>query len=333
MPESFDSMLEELAEAAIRATAPPGVEAARRRARERTVQRRAALSVLVLVLIGGSGGAWAAAREHAEATRAVSAAGAASASARPSAGRTPSSGPSTVGPPGAGVYTFANGAELSIWKTDPLSDGYLLIFSDGLVALSAPGDFPLCYGRLKSSGADTTALSAAVPLAIQPLVDVACDDFGVTSGLSVAPVKQGAGVQVAVPAVGGKPGYTRVYARQDSYPGPYSISSPMVYLPTGTWKSADKNDRTLVIGADGSIGFTAYATAGKQYTGVGAVDAVYPSGARALIDCGTPVAKSRGSVPDQAAPCGVLLIEQDQQTSDEITVYGSYGPETFIRTS
>jgi hypothetical protein len=139
-------------------------------------------------------------------------------------------------------------------------------------------------------------------------------------------VKDGSLLQVGVPAKGGGAGYTQMYTRQQDLSVEGGVpTAPMTQIPYGTWKSADGNDRTLVIGTDGSVSFTAYANTAKEYTGTGSIDADFPTGARAAIDCATGTAK--------ATPCGVFLIEQNTQTADEIVVYGSYGPETFIRTS
>lgn len=323
MPESFDSMLEELAEAAASATVPPGLEAVRRRARERVVQRRMAVSALVLTLIGGSGGAWAAVSRHPSTSETVGPMGASSAAARPS----PSiSASGTAASPGLNLtYAAGSSAEPSIWRTSSMQGGYLIVFGDGVVALSAPGSFPLCYGRLLGVGSASAAVVAGAPTAKQPLGDVACDDFGVTSGLSISPVKNGTVLAVGVPVSGASGGYTQVYIQQQGLSTESGgTSSPMMQIPSGTWKSMDGNNRTLVIGADGSVSFTAYVNTGKQYTGIGTIDAQFPAGARAVIECAGGLIKG--------APCGVFLIAQDPQAYDGIVVYGSYGPETFIRT-
>jgi hypothetical protein len=323
MPESFDSMLEELAEAAASATVPPGLEAVRRRAGERVVHRRMAVSALVLTLIGGSGGAWAAVSRHSSTNDAVAPMGASTAAARPSqsigaSSLTTSSIPSVA-------YAFGSGTEPSIWKTSAVQDGYLIVFGDGVVALSTAGSFPLCYGRLLGVGSASAVVTAGVPAAKQPLGDVACDDFGVTSGLSIAAVKNGTVLEVGVPVKGASTAYTQTYLQQQGlYTESGAASSPRMQIPSGTWKSTDGNNRTLVIGADGSVSFTAYVNTGKQYTGIGTIDAQFPTGARAVIDC------ANGAT--NGAPCGVFLILQDPQAYDGIVVYGSYGPETFIRT-
>jgi len=154
---------------------------------------------------------------------------------------------------------------------------------------------------------------------------VACDDFGTTSGLSISPLKSGAVLQVGVPANGASAAYTRTYIPQQDLSTEGGVTnSPMTQIPSGTWKSLDANNRTIVIGADGSVSFTANVNAGKQYTGIGTIDSMFPTGARAVIDC------ANGTT--NGAPCGVFLIEQNTQAADELVVYGSYGPETFIRT-
>lgn len=56
MPESFDTLLSEIAETAGSAVHPTGSVAARRRGHQRAVRRRVAASVLSVVLLGGAGG-------------------------------------------------------------------------------------------------------------------------------------------------------------------------------------------------------------------------------------------------------------------------------------
>ncbi|MBR7825460.1 hypothetical protein KDK95_04025 [Actinospica sp. MGRD01-02] len=326
MPESFGSMLEELADAAASAVALPGTDAIRRRARERVVHRRMAASALVLVLIGGTGGAWAAVNHHtrtdATAARPMDGASAAPVPAGSPASAAPSASTSTSG----GAYAFTSSDDMSIWKTGLAQDGYLMVFSDGVVALSTAGSFPLCYGRLlaaDSAAAATPAVLAGVPTSKDLLTDVTCDNFGVTSGLSVAVASKGTELVVTVPSNKSSGAYLETYARQSLFA--YGATFPAMFqIPSGTWKSMDGENRTLVVGADGSVSFTAYVNAGKQYTGTGAIDMEYPTGIRAEIYCANGGAKT--------APCGVFLIEQNPQTSDELTVYGSYGPETFVRT-
>jgi hypothetical protein len=322
MPESFDSMLEELADAAATATVPPGLDEVRRRARERVVHRRMAVSALVLVLIGGSGGVWAAANHHTSTNATVGPLGATTTAAIPSPPR--SSGAASPSPyASSGDYAFTGGTELTVWKTTPMPDGYLLVFSDGVVALSTVDSFPLCYGQVKTFATAPAAVVSGVPTMKESLVNVACDDFGTTSGLSIDPLLSGKELQLAVPANGGGASTVQIYGRETVFG-----TSPLAYTampPTlsGTWRSADGNNRTLVVGSDGSVSFTA-TTAGKEYTGTGMLDTQYATGARAVISCAT----GNGN----GTPCGVLLIEQNPKTSDAISVYGSYGPEPFIRT-
>jgi hypothetical protein len=59
MPESFDTMLAELADVAAAAIVPPSLAEVRRRARQRMLRRRVAASALALALVGVAGGAWA----------------------------------------------------------------------------------------------------------------------------------------------------------------------------------------------------------------------------------------------------------------------------------
>ncbi|HWG25137.1 hypothetical protein [Actinospica sp.] len=343
MPESFDTMLAELADVAAEAIVPPSLAEVRRRARQRMLRRRVAASALALALVGVAGGAWAVAyhRFHTDDTLA------------PMTGQTTASSglvggsPSPVGAsgtssasPSVGAAAFTGGSDAVVWQAGSAADGYLMIFSDGMVALSATDVFPLCYGRLGTviAQADSTASptvgaftdtsstgssSAGVTVSGQPLTDVACSSFGTGVAITAAPLANG---YVSLTMSGNSTVAGETLTRVSEIQGTATnavMDTMTMKLLSGTWISADANKRTLVVGGNGSISFSAYATAGKPYTGSGMIDTAYPSGARAVFDC--PSGSKKGS------PCEVLLIEQTAKSADQIIVYGSYGAEAFIR--
>jgi hypothetical protein len=348
MPESFDTMLAELADAAAETIVPPGLAEVRRRARERTLHRRITASAIALTLIGVVGGGWALAQHRFDhddtiapvAGQSTSSAASSSASSAEGARGTPSA--SSDG----GVYAFTGGSDVVVWKSGTAQDNYLMIFSDGTVALSTAGSFPLCYGRLGAlttsvspasgpsvSAAETASVGSAVPPARQPLADVSCDNFGTNSGITAVPAGDGTTVWLTLSGAtnAASETFTRVTGLDTGGATRGVVDGATLKLLAGTWVSADANKRVLQIGGDGVVSFVAYANVSKQYTGSGKIDTAYPNGARAVFDCagtgGSAVSKAKGIV----TPCEVLLIQETAKSLDEITVYGSYGPEVFIR--
>ncbi|HTJ72224.1 MAG TPA: hypothetical protein VL551_32085 [Actinospica sp.] len=327
MPESFDTMLAELAEAAADATVPPGLAEVRRRARQRTLTRRMTASAFALMLVGLTGGAWAVAEHRSARTEAVAPMAGPSAASAARGPRATASEPggifgAPIASPSQEISAFTNGSDAVVWKTAAAKDGYLMVFSDGTVALSSMGSFPLCYARLAAT-AESMSPATVVSASAQPLADVACDDFGTNAGVFAAPVSNGTEVLVSTPTSGEGAVYT--YSRVASFSSTQAVSAvartALLKQLTGTWISADSEKRSLAIGVDGSIQYTAYVTGGKPSVGIGTIDTNYPTGARAVFDCAN----------GDRTPCQVLLIELAQQSADQITVYGSYGPESFIR--
>ena len=150
MPESFDTMLAELADVAAEAIVPPGLAEVRRRARERTLRRRMTASAIALTLISVVGGGWAVAQHRFDNDDTIApVAGQSTSSSAPSpapaaAGARATPSASAVG----GVYAFTGGSDVVVWKSGAAQDNYLMIFSDGTVALSTAGSFPLLAGCL-----------------------------------------------------------------------------------------------------------------------------------------------------------------------------------------
>jgi hypothetical protein len=371
MPESFDTMLAELADVAAEAIVPPGLAEVRRRARERTLRRRMTASAIALTLISVVGGGWAVAQHHFDKDDTIApVAGQNTSSSAPSSA--PSAAEARAMPSASavgGAYAFTGGSDVVVWKSGAAQDNYLMIFSDGTVALSTAGSFPLCYGRLAASttsilpvtiasvpvagtASASAALKAAGALAGQQFADVACDNFGTKSGITAAPAGDGNTVWLTV---SGSTDTAETFSRVAALDGGGAtggvLTAARLKELAGTWTSADANKRVLQIGADGLISFIAYANAGKPYSGNGRIDTAYPTGARAVFGCagdaaastgggavsggatvtGTSGGTTAGGSSGGATPCEVLLIQQSSQSFDQITVYGSYGPEAFIR--
>lgn len=310
MPESFDSMLAELADVAAAATVPPGIAEIRRRARQRTTQRRLTASALAFALVGVAGGAWAFTSHHYGTNSSVAPMSGSSATSAPSSSA-PAATPAASG--ASGAYEFSYGADVSLWKTVAQGDGYLMVFSDGVVAMSTAKNFPLCYGQLGS--ASSASPSSVVIKSSQTLVDVSCDSVGLTGRLSLAPGPSGDELLFTEPASSFSGGYTQTYSRQ-----PFGDGATLASVPSGKWMAVDGTNRTLVVATDGSISYTEYRNGGKPYTGAGLIDAYYGSAVRAVINC-----SSGGAV----SPCGVLLLEPSPKPG-EIVVFSSYGAETFM---
>ena len=171
MPESFDSMLAEMADAAAAGLAPPDPAAVRRRARQRTLRRRSTVSALVLALLCGSGAGYAVLHQRTGRTEDVVgapvpsagsggaspgptlAAAAASASAAAAAAASPS------GSGGSGGQAYS--AIAGVWSAEPNQDTYVLVFPDGVVGLSQSDALTLCAGRIGTTLSASPTVTAA----------------------------------------------------------------------------------------------------------------------------------------------------------------------------
>jgi hypothetical protein len=342
MPENFDTMLAELADAVAEASTPPGLEQVRRRARQRELHRRMSVSVVALALIGAVGGGWIVAHHRYDPTDTVaplSGQTSSSWSSTPRTGATPVPNGVRTAPSAssrAGAYAFTGGAEAVVWSVGGvISDNYLIVFSDGTVALSSAGYPALCYGRLGAAGTASTAAAtstsnsasitdaglSAVPG--QPIVDVACDNFGSTTGLTAQPLANGTVVALSVPGSTAAAGETFTQLSAFGKSGaPGSLPESMLLkLLAGVWISADGSEQTLIVGIDGSVSYRAFTGTATPYAESGRIDAKYSTGARAVLGCKSGVVSA----------CQVLLIEGVSPSADDITVYGSNGPVPFVR--
>jgi hypothetical protein len=163
MPESFDSLLAEMADAATAGLGAPDPAAARSRARQRTLRRRTTASALVLALLCASGTGYAVLDHHAGRTDDVHAldvpgpsAGSGGASPTPTQGGGTGAASPTPFIGGSGSGASAYSAIAGVWQATAQGASYLMVFPDGLVGLSSLGGFPLCTARLGETGATSS---------------------------------------------------------------------------------------------------------------------------------------------------------------------------------
>lgn len=314
MPESFDGMLAELAEAAAALTPLPDVATVRRRAQERNVHRRMAVSALALVLLGTCGGTLVAVsgqfRPRAEVS-AVAPGGTAkvSSSAIPPDPAVEDASPT----PDAAALAAANpySAVAGIWQ--PIKDGrYLVVFPDGEIGMGEAGAWQLCDGRLavgEFGGFDVDEL--------------ACGDYG-TTGLTLQTTKQGKELSLGVPARSGAAAYTVSYQRMGAGPAMAADQALLAEL-VGDWSSLSKDKRSVMVGGDGAVSLVGLSSSGGAVESAGTITGYFTDGVRVEIPCGVkPGAQPTG------AECGV--VELQQVGVKQIAVVGSYGSEAFVLT-
>jgi hypothetical protein len=217
VPESFDGMLEELADAAAAGVALPDVADVRRRARQRTVHRRMTASALAFALLCVSGVAGAAIDGRLRPPGKVSAASAPGVSVAPlgtgSAAGTPTSTPSAS----AGAGSSYAAAYAGVWAGKP-PDSYLVVFPDGVMGLSQGGGFPLCYGQ-------ALATSSASPTA-NPAEDSAANSAASAAGAKTGTILGGS-------AAGSLPSSTATAPTVDSTSGADTITSKLPFREVG----------------------------------------------------------------------------------------------------
>jgi hypothetical protein len=213
VPESFDGMLEELADAAAAGITMPDLAEVRRRARQRTVHRRLTASGLAFALLCVSGVAGVAIDVRLRPPGKISAVSAPGATAAPlgtgSAPGTPTPTPTPKPTPSAsaGADSPYAAAYAGVWDGKP--DSYLVVFPDGVMGLSQGSGFPLCYGQaVGTSSASPAANSTATAGANTGTIL-----GGSTSGFSPA-------TTVTAPAL-------------DSTPGADAITSPLPFREVG----------------------------------------------------------------------------------------------------
>jgi hypothetical protein len=325
VPESFDGMLEELADAAAAGVTMPDLADVRRRARQRTVHRRVTASALAFALVCVSGVAGAAIDGRLRPPGKVSAVSAPGVSVAP-LGTGPAPGTPTPTPSAsAGADSSFYAAYAGLWAGKP-PGGYLVVFPDGVMGLSQGVGFPLCYAQAlatssaspvanstATAGADTgtvlggsaagssTASTATAPTvdstsgadpitSALPFREVGCDGGAVVEGLALQPTSPGKTIEVvgAASLEGKALGTSNVYGLAFTIDGAVSGNGQELMLKelVGDWMSIDGTSQTLNIGVDGSVTYTTAGTAmDGTDTGSGEIDDYYSFGARVLTDC------------------------------------------------
>lgn len=309
VPESFDSMLAELADAAVSITPLPDLADVRRRARQRTTRRRAFASVLALILVGGSAGTVAAVTHKEAPPSSVGALSSAAASATPSPSAiSPTTEPAAASG-GTGAGSKAYEPLVGLWKLQDVTQRYLIVYSDGLFGIGEAGGWSMCFGKVSPPAAGA-----------YPLTDVACSDYG-TTGLSLASNADDSMLTLSVPARGSAPAYSQPFVRApDVTAVPIDEKNSQVL---GTWVSASADKRMLVITSDGMMTWFGAGNTGAAVSGTGMMEGAFFGGLRFYVSCGDKTDPYKVCGLFQVVPVGV----------GKMIVYGGYGPETFIRVS
>jgi hypothetical protein len=366
MPESFDGMLAELADAAGQTVALPDLAAVRRRAGQRTVRRRMTASALAFALLCVSGVAGAAIDgrlgrpNH---VNALSAPGASSAAA--GASGTASPAPEATASSGAAVLSA--GSFVGVWKTAAAQGDYLMVFPDGVVGLNQT-DGSMCYGQVaiessasqaasvasaKAAGnadAGTGLLSAATPTATPTVTPTPTSSSsssvavtasgGSVSSLFTLPFAEldcddlGAAKGLMLSQVNGGSALTLVAASKTTG-ADTSYSRALGLSSTGV-----SGDKTL----PRITGDWVSAGGGKKQTltisDKGVVRYLAFTGADsptiqvgsidAYYSVGARVLTDCSNAAADSSYCGVLLIQPGANLG-QIVVYAASGPETFLR--
>lgn len=365
MPESFDSMLAELADAAGGSVALPDLAAVHRRAGQRTVRRRMTASAIAFALLCVTGVAGAAIDGRFGRPGGVNAASAPSVSSEPSAGTAGATGAAgSATPTPSGTASSAAGAQpdssfVGVWETSPAQDGYLLVFPDGVVGLSEAGGASLCYGRVSDTrtaaqvaASDAAAhststasifTSTSVPSVASvnstasptltpssytftlPFGEVACDNDGVAWGLTLAKMKGESALTLTLVS----PSKATVTGSDVTYSRVLAISSAAT--PTSGLKQYIGDWST--INSDGTVtqSLRIESNGSVVYTNTGATSSSIADFGEidSYYSVGARVltgCSKAGTTPY----CGVLLL-QPGATASEMTVYSGSGPATFTR--
>jgi len=336
MPESFDTLLAELADAAASTVAAPDPAAVRRRARQRTVHHRMTASALALVLLGVSGGTLVAVQHRqgrdaaADGSGRLNGVNTAPSEPSPTGAHAPpnaASGTASVEPSTSGAAgVIAMKALLGVWADASKQDGYLMVFPDGVVALSDPGSFPLCSAQVEpaaSASASSAVLDASSgSTTTVSMTDGTCSDLSGVTGETIGDPKGDSMLTLSVPANKTGVGFTSSYARVPSVSLAGTGDKRTLSQFVGQWSSVDSEHRYLKVDGNGSVDYAWLSDTANFANGTGTIDEYIGDTARVVTNC-----PSGGS----ASTCGVLLIAPGK-TASQIIVYGSYGPETFART-
>jgi hypothetical protein len=338
VPESFDSMLAELADAAASSVPTPDLADVRRRARQRTVRRRATASALAFALVCVSGVAAAAIGGHARPAERVTPLSAPSAAALATSGASGSAtpAPTPTGPGGGTDYA----AYAGVWSTGSLLASYAIVFPDGVVGVAQKTAFPLCYGQVateaSASPATGVTLSRATPMSEVPFTQGDCDgsigagtlvlgDAGGSPSLTVT--------DSAKPTVGSPLVFQRV-ASIEAAATAAADSAAVVKQLAGDWMELDDKSQMLSVDADGAVAYYTVGAgdSGSGFSGKGELDGYYGLSARALTECSSTEQSqaAKDGVGLAGKFCGVLLLHVGPAAT-EMSVYTGVGLQLFVR--
>jgi hypothetical protein len=347
VPESFDSMLAELADAAASSVLTPDLADVRRRARQRTVRRRLTASALAFALVCVSGVAAAAIDGRSRPAERVTPLSAPSASPSPLATSgvtgTAMPTPSSTGLVDSTGTDYA--AYAGVWSTGSLLASYAIVFPDGVVGVAQKTGFPLCYGQVvttaSASPATGVTLSRATPVSRVPFTQGDCDGsigagdliFADTGGSPSLTVTDSAKTTEGSPLV-----FTRV-ASISAAATAAAGSAAVIKQLTGDWMELDDKSQMLSVNAAGEVTYGEVGATDSDsdsdsgFFGTGQLDGYYGLSARAVTDCSAAVESQvakEGLVGDASKFCGVLLLHVGPAAS-EMTVYTGVGLQVFVR--
>ena len=341
VPESFDSMLEELADAAAASVPLPDLAAVRRRARQRTVHRRLTASALAFALLCVTGVAGAAIDGRFHRPEGVTELSAPASSSALGAGPRPGTGTGAPAPsPSASLAAGQAYAGYSgIWSSGTTATNYLIVFPDGVVAVGEKNGFALCYGQAAAvSSAAAAANSAATAATVTgakstlPYTDYGCDAADVVQGLVLSTTGSSTTLADTYPTASESIEYTRASGLAETASG---VDAAMIKELTGTWTSDDGYKRVLRIEVNGVVTYTTGGSTTSANSGTGQIDAYYGSDARVLTGC-TDAMLARLKQEGEAGAiglkegCGVLLIQLGPKAG-QLSVYTGLGLEAFDR--
>lgn len=341
VPESFDSMLAELADAAASSVPTPDLADVRRRARQRTVRRRLTASALAFALVCVSGVAAAAIDGRSRPAERVTPLSAPSASSSPLA-TSGVTGTATPAPSSTGLLDGSGtdyAAYAGVWSTGSLLASYAIVFPDGVVGVARKTGFPLCYGQVvttaSASPSTGVTLSQATPVSRVPFTQGYCDGSIGAGNLILADSGGSASLTVddsSKTATGSPLVFTRVHSlgATASADGITAIVRQLA----GEWMELNDKAQTLSVNGDGSV---TYQMAGatdtdSDFTGEGQLDGYYGLSARVVTECSAAVASmdAKRGLAEASRFCGVLLLQVGPAAS-EMTVYTGVGLQVFVR--
>lgn len=198
-----------------------------------------------------------------------------------------------------------------VWKPTNGSGQELIVYPDGVVGMGAAGSWAFCAGTAQSSS------DGSFPL-IFP--SDGCITY-IDTGFSASSNASHSILTVTTQTTSGP--YTETYARAGSSPsGPASGGghasgdfSPLA----GTWSNGTAGE-TFTVSASGAVTWTRLGQQGQTTSG---------SGSAQLLADGTFRITTNFGSPSESGLWQVSVASGGQS----ITVIGSYGPDTFTRTS